>query len=175
MKRHERRQSDIQLRVEPLNEIQFDHDEEIRVPVKIELRREGAQIPRKSHIGSSCYDLKSLDQIQLRPGHRHIFDLGFGLKMSKGWMVQIFDRSGLSTVNRIEIPGSPKIIDNDYRGNLFVCLENRDDKYTYTVKKGDKVAQMGIFRSYSIKFQPTTEINRHETSRGSGCLGSTGR
>ena len=171
----ETNESQIQIHVEPVDEIQFDHEEEIKVPVKIELRRVGAEIPRKSHSGSSCYDIKSLDEITLRPGDRHIFDLGFGIKMSKGWMMQIFDRSGLSTVNRIEIPGSPKIIDNDYRGNLFVTLENRHKKYTYTVEKGDKIAQMGIFRSYLIEFQPTRKIDRYETSRGSGCLGSTGR
>ena len=89
--------------------------------------------------------------------------------------MQIFDRSGLSTVQRVEIPGSPKVIDNDYRGNIFVCLENRDEKFSHTVRVGDKIVQMGIFRSFSIEFIPTCKINRHETLRGTGRFGSTGR
>ena len=35
-------ESQIQIHVEPVDEIQFDHEEEIKVPVKIELRRVGA-------------------------------------------------------------------------------------------------------------------------------------
>ena len=55
--------------------------------------------------------------------------------------MEIYNRSGLSTVDKIEIPGPPKEIDTDYRGNIFICLENRGEK-AYTVKKGDKIAQI---------------------------------
>ena len=86
--------------------------------------------------------------------------------------MEIYNRSGLSTVDKIEIPGTPKEI-TDYRGNIFVCLENRGQK-AYTVKKGDKIAQIGAACSYLIDFIITEKINRHEPSRGTGCFGSTG-
>ena len=87
--------------------------------------------------------------------------------------MEIYNRSGLSTVDKIEIPGTPKEIDADYRGNIFVCLENRGEK-AYTVKKGDKIVQIGATCSYPIDFIVTEKINRHETSHGTCCFGSTG-
>ena len=61
--------------------------------------------------------------------------------------MEIYKRSGLSTVDKIEIPGTPKEIDTDYRGNMFVCLENIEEK-AYTVEKGDKIVQIGAACSY---------------------------
>ena len=87
--------------------------------------------------------------------------------MKKGWRVEIYNRSGLSTVDKIEIPGTPKEIDTDYRGNILVCLENRGEK-AHTVEKGDKIAQIGVACSYLIDFIITEKINRHETSQGTG-------
>ena len=86
--------------------------------------------------------------------------------------MEIYNRSGLSTVDKIEIPGTPKEIDTDYRGNIFICLENRGEK-AYTVEKGNKIAQIGAARSYPIDFIITEKINWHEASQGTGCFGST--
>ena len=163
----------FQCKVEPLDDIQFDCDEEIKVPISVELRHKDGKVPKKSHPRSCCYNLKSLKNYRLRPNRRHTFDLGLAFKMKKGWKMEIYNRSGLLTVDKIEIPGTPKEIDADYRGNIFMCLENRGEK-AYTVKKGDKIAQIGVTRRYPIDFIVTEKINRHETSRGTGCFRSTG-
>ena len=163
----------FQCKVEPLDDIQFDCDEEIKVPIAVELRHKDAKVPKKSHLRSCCYDLKSLQKYHLRPNKHHTFDLGLAFKMKKGWKMEIYNRSGLSTVDKIEIPGTPKEIDTDYRDNIFVCLENRGEK-AYTVEKGDKIAQIGVAHSYLIDFIITEKINWHKTSRGTGCFGSTG-
>ena len=102
------------------------------------------------------------------------FDLGLTFKIQRGWVLHIYNRSGLSLVQKIEIPGTPKIIDSDYRGNVFVCLENKRRKKKYTVKKRDRIAQMSIVRDYLIDFK-LGQVNRNETERGEGKLGSTGR
>lgn len=163
----------VQIRVEPLNDLQFDYDE-IKVPVTVELRRKEAEVPTRSRKTSACYDLKSLDRKTIRPGERIFFDLGLAFKIRRGWMLQIYNRSGLSLVQKIEIPGTPKIIDSDYRGNLFICLENRRKVKSYTVKKRDRIAQMSIVRDYKIDFK-VGRVNPAETKRGEGKLGSTGR
>ena len=164
----------FQSRVEPLDNIQFDHDEEIRVPVLVELRLCNLEILKKSHPGSSCYDLKLLDNYHLHPKKQHVFDLGMAFRMRKGWKLEIHNRSGLSTVHKIVIPGTPKIVDNDYRGNVYVCLRNTGDT-AYTVRKSDRIAELAITRSYPIDFIKTRRINSNKTSRGTGCFGSTGR
>ena len=55
----------FQCKVEPLDDIQFDCNEEIKVPIAVELRHKDTKVPKKSHPGSCCYDLKSLQKYRL--------------------------------------------------------------------------------------------------------------
>ena len=55
----------FQCKVEPLNDIQFDCNEEIKVPIAVELRHKDARVSKKSHPRSCCYDLKSLQKYPL--------------------------------------------------------------------------------------------------------------
>ena len=89
-------------------------------------------------------------------------------------MLHIYNRSSLSLVQKIESSGTPKIIDSDYHGNVFVCLENKRKKKKYTVKKRDRIAQMSIVRDYSNDFK-LGRVDPNETERGEGKLGSTSR
>ena len=75
----------FQCKVEPLDDIQFDCDEEIKVPISVELRHKDAKVPKKSHPRSCCYDLKSLEDYCLQLKKCHTFDLGLAFKMKKGW------------------------------------------------------------------------------------------
>ena len=102
---------------------------------------------------SACYDWKSLDTKMIPVGEHVFFDLGLTFKIQRGWVLHIYNRSGLSLVQKIEIPGTPKIIDSNYRGNVFMCLENKRRKKKYTVKKRDRIAQMSIVRDYLIDFK----------------------
>ena len=47
----------LQCKVEPLDDIQFDCDEEIKVPILVELRHRDAKVQKKSHPGSCCHRL----------------------------------------------------------------------------------------------------------------------
>ena len=78
----------FQCRLEPLEDIQFDCDEEIKVPILVKLMHKDAEVPKKSHPGSCCYDLKSLETYRLCPKKKHIFDLGLTFKMKKGWRLE---------------------------------------------------------------------------------------
>ena len=55
----------FQCKVEPLNDIQFDCNKEIKVPIAVELRHKDAKVPKKSHPRSCCYDLKFLQKYHL--------------------------------------------------------------------------------------------------------------
>ena len=106
--------TDFAVCVEPLDEIQFDN-EEICVPIMVQLRRRGAEVPTKKTSGVACYDLKSLDNCIIPLKRKAFFDIGLAFKMEKGWTVQIHNRSGLSLIETIVITGTQKIIDSDYR------------------------------------------------------------
>ena len=124
--------------------------------------------------GVACYDLKSLDNHIILPKRKAFFDIGLAFKMEKGWTFHIHNRSGLSLIENIVIPETPKIINSDYCGNVKICLENRNEEESYRVKKKDRIAQMCLVHTYSIDFNVGI-INQDETHRGEGRLGSTGR
>ena len=125
MKKNRKRSSaeekdSVQIRVEPLDELLFDYNE-IKVPVVVELRRKEAELPTRSRQTSACYDLKSLDMKMIPVGERVFFDLGLTFKIQQGWALHIYNRSGLSLVQKIEIPGTPKIIDT-ITVEMFSCV-----------------------------------------------------
>ena len=63
------------------------------------------------------------------------------------------------------------IIDNGYRGEIFVLIFN-STTLPVTVKKGAKIAQMILTPVYTVEVVEVEELD--ETSRGTGGFGSTG-
>ena len=85
--------------------------------------------------------------------------------------MRIAPRSGLSVKNNIDIGAG--VVDYDYRGEIFVCFINNDNDKTYSIKKGDRIAQMILERIN--RFENIYVVDNHtETSRGTGGFGSTG-
>jgi dUTP pyrophosphatase len=64
------------------------------------------------------------------------------------------------------------VIDEDYRGEVFVLLFNLSDK-DYNVTEGDRIAQLILER---IVTPEAVEVeSMAETVRGAGGFGSTGK
>ena len=74
--------TDFAVHVKPLDEIQFDNGE-ICIPIMVELRRQGAEVPIKKMPGVACYDLKSLDYRIIPSKRKAFFDIGLACKMEK--------------------------------------------------------------------------------------------
>ncbi len=72
----------------------------------------------------------------------------------------------------ISVLNSPGIIDSDYRGEVKVLLVNHDS-LRYTVKKGDRIAQLVFVPVVQAEMKLVDQLT--ETERGSGGFGSTGR
>lgn len=87
------------------------------------------------------------------------------------YYLRIAPRSGLSVKQSIDIGAG--VVDYDYRGELFVCFINNNDK-EYQIKKGDRIAQMILTKIN--KFNIIEEVTQHfETKRGENGFGSTGK
>lgn len=95
--------------------------------------------------GSSGMDLfASLEEeITIRPGERRMVPTGISLALPEGYEGQIRPRSGLALHHGITVLNSPGTIDSDYRGEIKVLLINLGGQ-PYTIKDGDRIAQMVI-------------------------------
>lgn len=90
--------------------------------------------------------------------------------MSEDTEAQIRPRSGLAIKHGITVLNTPGTIDSDYRGEICVILINLSD-VDYTVKSGDKIAQMVFAEVIRSNFE-SGKLN--ETERGEGGFGHSG-
>jgi len=97
---------------------------------------------------------------------------GFAVAIPEGFEIQIRPRSGLAVNHGIGLINSPGTIDADYRGEIKIAVINLGGK-KYTVKRGDRIAQMIIKRVYQARLKVVEQLD--ETDRNSGGFGHTGR
>jgi dUTP pyrophosphatase len=108
----------------------------------------------------------------LEKGAVALIPTGFSAAIPDGFEIQIRPRSGLAVNHGIGLINSPGTIDADYRGEIKIAVINLGAK-NYTVKRGDRIAQMVIKRVYQAKLKVVEQLD--ETHRNSGGFGHTGR
>ena len=110
------------------------------------------------------------EEISLASLERKLIPTGLFLELPAGFEAQVRPRSGLAIKNGITVLNAPGTVDADYRGEVGVILINLS-KDTFTVKDGDRIAQMVIARHETAVWEETVELQ--ETQRGAGGFGST--
>lgn len=110
-------------------------------------------------------------ELQLMPGERALVPTGFALAIPEGYEAQVRPRSGLALRHGITLLNSPGTIDSDYRGEVSVIVINHG-KDAFTIKPGDRIAQLVFSRFARVTLQEVTELD--ETLRSSGGFGHTG-
>ena len=94
------------------------------------------------------------------------------MALPDGFEAQIRPRSGLAVQHGIGLINSPGTIDADYRGEIKIAVINLGPE-PYTVRRGERIAQMIIQRVYRAELQ---EVDRLEpTARNTGGFGHTGK
>lgn len=112
------------------------------------------------------------EDITLAPLARTLVPTGLFIALPNGTEAQIRPRSGLAMKHGITVLNSPGTIDADYRGEVKVLLVNISDT-AYTIKPGDRIAQMVVARYERIEWQLAEGLS--DTARGAGGFGSTGK
>ena len=136
----------------------------------------GEEFPKYQTVGASGLDLAAspdLDKngIEIKPGEWSLIPTGIAIELSNGLEAQIRPRSSIAFKNGVTILNSPGTIDSDYRGEIKIMLINHGQE-TFTVKPGDRIAQMVITRIERVNLKKSEFITK--TIRGSGGFGSTG-
>lgn len=107
----------------------------------------------------------------IKPNETVLVPTGFSIELPVGFEAQIRPRSGLAVKHSIGIMNSPGTIDSDYRGEVKIIITNFG-KQEFTVRRGDRIAQMVIARYERIEWEEVQRLS--ETTRGGGGFGSTG-
>jgi len=109
--------------------------------------------------------------IVLYPMERALIPTGLYIELPAGYEAQVRPRSGLAAKYGITLLNSPGTIDADYRGEIKVILINLSSE-NFTIKSGDRIAQLIVGHYEKVDWEVVTEIN--DTERKSGGFGSTG-
>ena len=113
----------------------------------------------------------SIKEINLEPMETKSIPTNLVIEIPPGYEGQIRPRSGLAINHNIGIINSPGTIDADYRGEVKILLTNFG-KSPYTVKFGDRIAQLVICKVEQAEITITEKLS--ETKRDSGGFGHTG-
>jgi dUTP diphosphatase len=142
--------------------------------VQIPVRRLDPELPLPSyaHPGDAGADLHAAAEVTLQPGERALVPTGIAMALPEGYVGLVHPRSGLAARHGISIVNAPGTIDAGYRGEVQVCLVNTDRAEPFTVRRGDRIAQLVVQRCETAAFVEATELD--ESARGEGGYGSTG-
>ena len=133
---------------------------------------EDAIIPTYAYPTDAGCDLYAIEEVEFEPGDIKLVGTGIAIQLPHDYIeAQIRPRSGIAVKYGMTVVNSPAIIDPEYRGELKVGLINLGKK-NYTVKKGDRIAQIVFSHFYKANFMEAVKLE--ESFRGTSGFGSTG-
>jgi dUTP pyrophosphatase len=147
--------------------------EKVRLLIKRLRKNRPVFLPRYMTERSAGMDLfASLERdAVLEAGERKLIPTGVAVAIPDGFEGQVRPRSGLAIRDGIGVVNAPGTIDADYRGEIGVLLINFG-KEPFTVRDGDRIAQMVISRVFRGVWEEVDELPT--TERQEGGFGHTG-
>ena len=97
---------------------------------------------------------------------------GIAIAIPEGYAGFVQPRSGLALRHGVTCLNTPGLIDPLYRGELKVLLVNTDPDRSYTVERGDRIAQLVIQRVEQVDWREVDQLD--STERDTFGFGSTG-
>ena len=113
------------------------------------------KLPERQTKSSAGYDFYAPFDFELAPGQVITIPTGIRARISDGWALFIFPRSGLGFKYRMQLNNTVGIIDSDYynssnEGHIMIKLTNDTvDGRTIRIKTGQGFAQ-GVFLPFGI-------------------------
>lgn len=139
-----------------------------KIEVQIQKIHENAVLPQYANSSDAGADIFAIEDTTIKPHTTVIIPTGLKVAIPAGYMIQIYSRSGLAAKSPLRIANSVGIIDHLYHKEIGVIIENTSN-LSYTIKKGDKIAQMLIAPTPMISWKEVNDIE--DTGRGG--FGST--
>jgi len=130
-------------------------------------------LPAYAHSGDAGADLCAAEDVLLPPGGRATVGTGLAVAVPDGHAAFVHPRSGLAARHGITVVNAPGTVDAGYRGEVRVVLLNTDPAEPFTVRRGDRIAQLVVQPVTRVRFVDVAELP--PSPRGEGGFGSTGR
>ena len=110
-------------------------------------------LPAYARPGDAGADLVARDDALLPPGGgRALVATGVALALPDGYAGFVQPRSGLALRHGVTVLNAPGLIDAGYRDELRVLLVNLDPTTAFTVRRGDRIAQLVVQRVEHCRF-----------------------
>ena len=135
---------------------------------------EDGQLPTRRSAHPAGYALYALEDTDVLYRTATLVRTGLHVAIPIGYEGQVRARSSLGKRGLIP-PHGIGTIDADYRGELFVMMTWIGEGDSYTISKGERIAQLLITPIPQSTFKEVNLDELGETDRGDGGFGSTGR
>ena len=143
-----------------------------QIVVKYFQESEFAKEPCQATEGSAGYDLYAAETKTFLPNSADTVSIELRWAIPSGFFGKIFPRSSILKDHLVTVDAG--VIDSDFRGIVEALLVNHSKK-TYTVRTGDRIAQVVFIEKFDVNFQKVTKKSLLGiTKRGSHGFGSTG-
>ena len=139
--------------------------------INVKKLSENATIPTQGTSFAAGYDLYAAEDAVVVCGTRKLIKTNISMEINPGYYGRIAPRSGLAYKNGIDVLAG--VIDSDYRGDIGVILYNTDKNIDFSVKKGDRIAQIIFEACYTATLNNVDNLDN--TLRQAGGFGSTGK
>ena len=143
-----------------------------QISIKYFEESEFSKKPEQATEESAGYDLYAADTITILPKTAQTIPLDLRFAIPARFFGQVFPQSSILVNQLVTVDGG--VIDSDFQGIVKAILVNLSDK-TFTVRVGDRIAQLIILEKYNLNFEKVGErILLGGTKRNSSGFGSTG-
>ncbi|MAR93891.1 MAG: dUTP diphosphatase [Euryarchaeota archaeon] len=133
-----------------------------------------AKLPTQGSQQAAGWDLYALEETIVERRKSSMIKTGLAVAIPEGWEGQIRCRSSLGKKGMI-MPNGIGTIDSDYRGELMVLATWIGEQESFTVKKGERIAQLLFAPVPKVTIVETEFQNLGDTERGKGGFGSSGQ
>tara|TARA_X000000368_G_C22940586_1_gene671960 strand:- start:478 stop:927 length:450 start_codon:yes stop_codon:yes gene_type:complete len=133
-----------------------------------------AKLPTQGSQQAAGWDLYALEETIVKRRKSSMIKTGLAVAIPEGWEGQIRCRSSLGKKGMI-MPNGIGTIDSDYRGELMVLATWIGEQESFTVKKGERIAQLLFAPVPKVTIVETEFQNLGDTERGKGGFGSSGQ
>ena len=126
-------------------------------------------LPLKKRASDAGWDIFLPEDVTFKAHELTTVDLGFGVQLPEGYAGLFAMRSSVcKTGMSIQMP----LIDQGYRGELHLLIQNSTDK-DYTYKKDERVCSLFIFPVFNDALEVVDELD--SSDRNSAWCGSSGK